>query len=179
MAELLDIVNKQDQVIGQMERAEVHKRGLTCRNVHICFVTPAGEIILQKRSLTKTSYPGRLTTTASGHVTSGESYVEAAVKEAFEETGIQITANDLRHLGTVHLRHVERPDYISDSMRSIFAYRFTGDVTDLQIEDGEGVGFVAMPISAFRTQVQAHPDQFTHSLADPAVQSLLDTLVIN
>lgn len=176
MAELLDIVDMQDQVIGQLEREEVHRRGLTCRIVHICFVTPTGDVILQKRSMTKASYPGRLTTTASGHVTSGESYQEAAVKETLEETGIQLTIDDLQYLGTIHLRHVERPDYISDAMRSIFAYRFTGDITDLKVEDGEGAGFVAMPINMLRTEALANPDQFAHSLTDPACQALLDTL---
>lgn len=179
MAELLDIVDAHDQITGQMERDEVHRRGLTCRIVHICFVTPTGDVILQKRSTTKASYPGRLTTTASGHVTSGESYQEAAVKETFEETGIQLTVDDLQHLGTIHLRHVERPDYISDAMRSIFAYRFMGDITDLKIEDGEGAGFVAMPISALREEALANPDQFAHSLTDSAIQSLLDGLSTN
>lgn len=178
MAELLDIVDEQDRIIGQMERAEVHRRGLTCRNVQVFFVTPAGEVILQKRSLAKKSYPGRLTSTASGHVTSGESHLEAAVKETLEETGVRLVATDLHHLGTVHLRDIERPDYISDSMRGVFTYLFTGDVADLQIEDGEGAGFVAMPFDIFRAETAANPDQFTHSLTSPAVLSLLDAFVL-
>lgn len=177
MAELLDIVDEQDQIIGQMERAEVHRRGMTCRNVQIFFVTPAGEIILQKRSLTKKSYPGRFTSTASGHVTSGESYLEAAVKETLEETGVQLAAVSLQHLGTLHFRHVERPDYINDSMRSIFGYRFEGTTADLKIEDGEGEGFVAMPLDTFRAKVATNPEQFTYSLSDPSVLSLLDTFM--
>ena len=177
MAELLDIVNEQDQIIGQMERAEVHRRGLTCRNVQIFFVTPAGEIILQKRSLTKKSYPGRFTSTASGHVTSGESYLEAAIKETLEETGVQLAATDLHHLGTVHLRHAERPDHISDSMRSIFAYRFPGTIADLQIEEGEGEGFVTMSFNVFHAEVKTNPDQFTYSLTHSTVLSILDAFV--
>lgn len=177
MAELLDIVDKQDQVIGQMERAEVHRRGLTCRIVHIFFVAPTGKIILQKRSLTKASYPGRLTSTVSGHVTSGESYLEAAIKEALEEAGLRLTAEDLHHLGTVHFRHEERPDYINDSMRSIFAYRFKGNMADLKIEEGEGMGFVILPLDVFRAKVATNPEQFTYSLSDPSVLSLLSTFV--
>lgn len=173
MTELLDIVDEQDQVIGQMERAEVHRRGLTCRNVQIFFVTPTNEIILQKRSLTKASSPGRLTSTASGHVTSGESYIEAAVKETLEEAGVQLAAHDLRHLGTVHSRHIERPDYISDFMRGIFAYRFDGDIADLKIEEGEGAGFVAMPLAVLRAEAQTNPERFTYSLSDQTVLSLL------
>jgi isopentenyldiphosphate isomerase len=50
MSEILDIVNDNDEVIGQAERDEVHRIGLVCRLAYVCFYTAGGEVILQKRS---------------------------------------------------------------------------------------------------------------------------------
>jgi len=99
MSEILDVVNDNDEVIGQAERDRVHREGLVCRLVYVCFYTTNREIILQKRSDTKKNDPGKLTTTVSGHVASGQSYAEAATRETVEESGIEVSAEDLKDLG--------------------------------------------------------------------------------
>ena len=72
MSEILDVVNENDEVIGQAERDEVHSKGLLCRLVYVRFYTTDGKVILQKRSASKKNDPGKLTTTVSGHVASGQ-----------------------------------------------------------------------------------------------------------
>jgi len=122
MSELLDVVNERDEVTGQAERDEVHRLGLVCRLVYLCFYTSSGDVILQKRSVTKKNDPGKLTAAASGHVAAGQSYLEAAVRETFEETGIQIQPNQLVNLGTVRVDYTQG-NYISNAMRAFFAYK--------------------------------------------------------
>lgn len=101
MSEILDVVNEHDEVIGQAERDEVHTVGLLCRLVYVCFYTAEGEILFQKRSATKKNDPGRYTTTVSGHVASRQSYLEAAVRETFEETGVKIEPQELQKIGVI------------------------------------------------------------------------------
>jgi len=165
MSEILDIVNGRDEVIGQAERNEVHRVGLVCRLVYVLFYTANGEIILQKRSMTKKNDPGKLTTTVSGHVASGQSYLEAAVRETFEETGVVIEANDLVSLGVVRADYVQG-DYLSYAMRGLFAYKFDGGISDLKVEDEDGAGFIALSIDEFERQVGAEPEKFAMVLAD-------------
>jgi len=181
MSEILDIVNDQDEVIGQAERDEVHRVGLVCRLVYVCFYTPNREVILQKRSLTKKNDPGKLTTAVSGHVASGQGYLEAAVRETFEETGIEVTADELVPLGAARADYVQG-DYISNAMRGVFAYEFKGNVEDLKVEDGDGAGFVSMPIDELEKQLNDQPEKFAVVLTDKvgrdlfaAVKKLLDT----
>lgn len=145
MSEILDVVNDQDEIIGQAERDEVHRIGLVCRLAYVCFYTANREIILQKRSTTKKNDPGKLTTTVSGHVVSGQDYLEAAVRETLEETGVEIEANDLTAMGVVRADYVQG-DYLSNAMRGLFSYQFDGNVSDLKVEDGDGAGFVTLPI---------------------------------
>jgi isopentenyl-diphosphate Delta-isomerase len=150
MAEMLDVVNQNDEVIGKAARDEVHQKGLTCRMIYVWFYTPDKKIILQRRSKTKKNHPGRLTTAVSGHVESGATYREAALREAFEETGIKIIANDLIEGGIVHARYDDEASegYISDGMRASFLYKFIGQFADLKIEDGEGAGFELWEVDA-------------------------------
>jgi len=85
--EWFDIVDAQDQVVGRERRAEVHRRGLRHRAVHVLVWDKAGRLFLQKRSLRKDSAPGAWDSSASGHVDSGEDYDACAPRELREELG--------------------------------------------------------------------------------------------
>jgi len=165
MSEILDIVNDQDEVVGQADRDEVHRTGLLCRLVYVWFYTSDGKVILQKRSQTKKNDPSKLTTTASGHVSSGQSYLDAAVREAFEETGVSISEQDLVDLGVVRADYTQGA-YVSNAMRGLFAYEFDGDIANLKIEDGDGAGFVTLSIDDLEAMLAAEPEKFATVLTD-------------
>lgn len=173
MSELLDIVNENDEVIGQAERDEVHSKGLLCRLVYVCFYTTDGKVILQKRSMTKKNDPGKLTTTVSGHVGSGQNYLDAAVRETFEETGIEITVNDLKDLGVIRADYVQGK-YLSYAMRGFFVYKFDGTISNLKVEDGDGAGFVGFHIDELEDRLQNKPDDFAAALIDEPGMKLIE-----
>jgi isopentenyldiphosphate isomerase len=56
--------------------------------VHIFLFNGAGEIYVQRRSDAKDRHPGKLDSSAAGHVDPGESYHETAMRELREEIGI-------------------------------------------------------------------------------------------
>lgn len=164
MSEILDIVNDDDQVIGQAERDRVHRDGLVCRLVYVCFYTANRKVILQKRSDTKKNDPGKLTTTVSGHVASGQSYLEAAAREAVEESGIEVAPGGLKSFGVVRADY-SQGEYLSNAMRGLFAYEFSGDASDLKIEDGEGAGFETVDIDEFASELNSNPHKFAAVLS--------------
>ncbi len=84
-AELLDIVNDDNQVMGQENRATVHQSGRWHRGVHIFLFTPDRKLIVQQRSLTRLQSPGALDCSVSEHLKAGESYFEAAMRGLREE----------------------------------------------------------------------------------------------
>ncbi|MBI4392610.1 MAG: NUDIX domain-containing protein [Euryarchaeota archaeon] len=88
LPEMFDIVDADDQVIGQASRAEVHRRRLLHRSVHVYVFNSKGELYLQHRSMKKDLYPGKWTGSASGHLGPGESYASAARRELKEELGV-------------------------------------------------------------------------------------------
>lgn len=83
--EIFDVVDEVDQVVKQATRAEVHKKGWPHRAVHIFVVNKSGDLFLQKRSALKDRHAGQWDSSAAGHLDAGESYLEAAKRELYEE----------------------------------------------------------------------------------------------
>jgi isopentenyl-diphosphate Delta-isomerase len=94
--EIFDIVNERDEVIGQLPRAQVHREGHKHRAIHVLVFNARRDIFLQKRSMTKDTFPGAWDSSASGHLDSGEDYDACAVRELREEIGLAIQAPPAR-----------------------------------------------------------------------------------
>ncbi|AJF64357.1 NUDIX domain-containing protein [Streptomyces vietnamensis] len=86
--EIVDVVDDNDRVIGRAPRGEVHARGLTHRCVFIRVRDAEGRTFVHRRTSTKLSYPSLYDMFVGGVVGAGESYDEAALREAEEELGV-------------------------------------------------------------------------------------------
>lgn len=91
---LLDVVDENDVITDAKPRKDVHQLGLLHREIHVWMFDEGKNIFFQKRGLHRTS-PGLFDATVGGHVNIGEDYIDAAVRETMEETGITIKAEDL------------------------------------------------------------------------------------
>ena len=142
MKSILNIVDVNDEIIGEKTREEIHKHGLLHREVHVYFVTPNHEVILQHRAKNKDTYPDLLDATVGGHVEIGDSYEETAIKETLEETGTKIKASDLIFIDKIK-KHSEDDvtKTINNSFRATYLYIYSGDIKDLKIEAGKSQGF--------------------------------------
>ncbi|PIY69522.1 NUDIX hydrolase [Candidatus Roizmanbacteria bacterium CG_4_10_14_0_8_um_filter_39_9] len=88
--ELFIVVDEQDNIKEFRTRGECHQnRNLIHRAVDVVLFNTKGEIAFQKRSMTKDTSPGFYSISASGHVSKGESYLQAAVREMEEEIGVR------------------------------------------------------------------------------------------
>lgn len=126
--ELLDVVDAQDRVIGVKTRGEIHARGLMHRAVHILLFNDAGQVFLQKRSLSKDENPGLWDTSAAGHVDSGEDYLGCAQREIHEELGIEAGT------GLEFLFKMEPCRETGNEHSQVFRYRHDGP---LRLHSGE------------------------------------------
>ncbi|MEW2623100.1 NUDIX domain-containing protein [Streptomyces sp. NPDC048106] len=86
--EILDIVDEHDRVVGQLPRGEVYDRGLRHRCVFIQARDAAGRLFVHRRTATKLVFPSLYDPFVGGVVGAGESYDEAALREAEEELGV-------------------------------------------------------------------------------------------
>ncbi|MFD3516585.1 NUDIX domain-containing protein [Streptomyces sp. NPDC058657] len=86
--EILDIVDENDEVVGQAPRGEATARGLRHRCAFIRVRDAAGRTFVHRRTATKLVFPSLYDMFVGGVVGAGESYDEAALREAEEELGV-------------------------------------------------------------------------------------------
>lgn len=98
MTEILDVVDEKDEVIGTATRKECHAQKLRHRGIQIFIINEEEDFFIQKRSEKKDVFPGLYEGGVTGHVLSGETYKQAAVRELKEELGIDVHENDLREM---------------------------------------------------------------------------------
>ena len=90
--EYLDIVDERGNPTGEtVSREEAHKNGILHRTAHVWVIRNADgrtEVLLQKRSDEKDSFPGMYDTSSAGHIPAGEEPLPSALRELSEELSI-------------------------------------------------------------------------------------------
>lgn len=94
--EMLDFVDENDAVIGQVSRTEAWQRGLPIRVVNAFLVNAAGLLWIPRRTQHKTMFPGCLDVSVGGHVAAGETYAAALARETREEINLDIALSEWR-----------------------------------------------------------------------------------
>lgn len=139
---MLNVIDEEGKIVGEATREEVHTKGLLHREIHVWFYTPKGEIIFQHRAKNKDTFPDMLDATVGGHVEIGSDFLETALKEIQEETGIIADKEDLILVKVVRANHTDPTTWrINNVIRKAFAYKYKGDFNDLKIEKGKSEGF--------------------------------------
>ena len=89
--ELLDQVDKNDNVIGTVWKSQAHKNpDIIHREAGIAVFNDCGEILLQQRSFSKVNGPGMWDISSVGHIVAGEDPKVGIARELYEELGINV-----------------------------------------------------------------------------------------
>ena len=89
--EMVDVVDKYNSVIGEAPRKGIHAKGnkMLHRAVHIFLMDSKNRLWIEKRGPNTDTMPLHYDCSAAGHVAKGETYEQAALREAAEELGIK------------------------------------------------------------------------------------------
>lgn len=98
------------------------------------------DLLLQKRSRGKDSYPGCYDISSAGHVQAGDEFLPSAIRELKEELGIEAREEDLEFAG-FHKGYMEDMFYgnmFRDSeVSAVYVYRKTVDADQLTLQKEE------------------------------------------
>ena len=85
MAEFLDIVDMTGTPTGEIvDRETAHREGILHRTSHLWILRRCNgvtEVLLQKRSKSKDSFPGCYDISSAGHIPAGIEWKESALRE--------------------------------------------------------------------------------------------------
>jgi 8-oxo-dGTP pyrophosphatase MutT (NUDIX family) len=100
--ELLDLVDINDLVIGNVLRSEVFDRQITnIRVVNLFLKNSLGQLWIPRRTAHKRLFPLCLDLSMGGYVASGETYAQALTREANEELNLDLNAIEFQLLGSL------------------------------------------------------------------------------
>jgi isopentenyldiphosphate isomerase len=88
--EIVDRVDDDNRVIGQIGKDDAHKTGAQHRGVTVLLVAPDGRVMFQRRAPNKKAFADRLDVSVGGHVKAGMTYEDTARAEITEESPVPI-----------------------------------------------------------------------------------------
>lgn len=138
--EYIDICDAQGQPTGvRCPRDQVHAQGLWHRTAHTWLMNETGCVLLQKRAQNKENYPGCWDISSAGHISTGESSREGAIRELREELGLSISVEQLHFLGESHGELIlQNGAYIDREYHDIFWVPLdTSSFNTFHFDDGE------------------------------------------
>lgn len=143
--ELFDILNEDGSRSGLVrERGVAHREGSLHPTVHTWIVRDKEkgkyDVLLQKRSANKDSYPGCYDISSAGHVDAGDDYLESAVRELKEELGLNVARAELEEAGRLRSQKEAvfhgRP-FRDNELSQIYVYRKPVEIQALSLQEAE------------------------------------------
>ena len=99
--ELFDTYHENGTPTGQSIAKNIaHSQGLWHKAVHIWIMNDKNQLLLQKRAANLQFFPNLWDISAAGHLTAGQTSIQGARRETFEELGINIQETQLELLFT-------------------------------------------------------------------------------
>jgi isopentenyldiphosphate isomerase len=139
MIELIDVLTPDGRPTGACKpKTDIHRDGDWHRAAHIWIVSLDGRVLIQRRSLRKENNPGLWDVSAAGHLSAGESAIDAAVRETFEELGLELKRDELKFVATLRESCVlNNNTYYDNEFHEIFLARRDVDIASLKLDPKE------------------------------------------
>jgi isopentenyldiphosphate isomerase len=148
-----------------ISRTAAHRKGIAHEGVHLWIVSFVGgvrHVVLQRRSLSKTLFPGYLDITVGGHVPFGTSEGKIE-KEAEEELGLELDSSKLLDLGYFRYEEITPEfDLFHREFQHLWLLHDDRPLSDYRFNDGEVDAVVSVPLTSFRAVLKG--SQFCEGL---------------
>ncbi|MDD3229818.1 MAG: NUDIX domain-containing protein [Oscillospiraceae bacterium] len=142
--EYLDIVDENGNPTGEtVARSIAHTQGIRHRTAHVWIFRKRNdklEVLLQKRSQEKDSYPGCYDISSAGHIPAGVDYIPSALRELQEELGISAQAEELIYCGQRRFSYenvFHGKPFVDNQVSNVYALWKDVEPKDLELQKSE------------------------------------------
>ncbi len=153
--EFFDVVDMNDKVVGRRPGSECVRLGILHRAIAIFLYDRRGLVYIQRRADRMEWYPDYWTVSVMGHVSSGETYEQAARREAREELGLDLEVAQVTKVETPEWRYGNK---IEHEYLAVFECTVSEPKITLSDESKEGE-FVRF--AEFVRMTKEKPEKFT------------------
>ena len=142
--EYLDICDENGMPTGSTVARDIaHRDGILHRTAHLWVVRKTGgkfQVLMQKRSMEKESFPGLYDTSSAGHIPAGVEPLPSALRELSEELGIDAGPEQLEYAGFFRIEYEKvfhgKPFHDNEAVW-VYVYREPVDITRLKLQESE------------------------------------------
>ena len=132
MEEMYDVYTRDGKWIGVKEKSFCHSEnpGVYHKPAWIWIINSKNEILIQKRAACKKNFPNKWDMPSAGHVDAGERPIDGAIRETFEEIGIQTSEKDYHFIC----------EYIWDEMfeiAQVYLLKLDVDINNFKLQEDE------------------------------------------
>jgi 8-oxo-dGTP pyrophosphatase MutT (NUDIX family) len=152
--ERFDLFDADGRPLGRTKaRGDVHRDGDWHRSVHVWVLlvgrpghSDEPRVLLQRRSLTKDSHPGKVDVSVAGHLRAGETPL-AVLREAEEEVGLALAESDLTPLGERRRVDVRPPHHVDREHQTVYLATTSRPLASLRPDPDEVSGLLVVRLS--------------------------------
>ncbi len=155
MIENVILVNEQDQELGLMEKMEAHKKGLLHRAFSVFVLNDKGELMIQRRALSKYHSGGLWTNTCCSHPRKGETPEEAAHRRMQEEMGFDCPIS--KTLEFTYKAELDK-GMTEHEYDHLFIGQFNGEP---KLNPDEAMDWRWVNVAVLEKDIQVHPEKYT------------------
>ena len=151
------LVDRDDNVLGYKEKVEAHKHPVPLHRAVsvIIYNKDHKEMLLQKRSSGKPTWPGYWSNAACTHPLPDEPYKDAAERRLFEEMGVKTDLNEI-------YKFIYKAKYDEvwgeHELDAVFTGEYDGKVDP---DPNEADGYKWMNIGKLKADVTVNPNLYT------------------
>jgi isopentenyl-diphosphate delta-isomerase len=149
------LVSLQDEEIGYMEKMEAHRLGLLHRAFSVFLFNSNGEMLLQKRALSKYHSGGLWTNACCSHPRKGETIEQAASRRTREELGCE---PELQKIHSFIYKATLDNNLTEHEFDHVLVGNYEGEM-NLNVDEVSEI--VYLPIQQIRQEMNDQPEQFT------------------
>ncbi len=169
---MIDVVTPGGEFTGKtLPRDKIHENGAWHRTVHIWVCDQKGSVLLQKRSAEKDSHPSMWDVSCAGHIESGDTSINAAIRELDEELGIAAEPGELYLLCTLPSTFVlQNGRFIDNEWVDVYLLRKDIASISLKLQKEEVEAVDLIPIDELENRILRKDPQL---VPHPAIHAAL------
>jgi isopentenyl-diphosphate delta-isomerase len=155
LMEKVILVDEADNVVGEMEKMEAHRKGILHRAFSVFVLDSTNRLLLQRRAHGKYHSPGLWTNTCCSHPRAGESIPQAAHRRLYEEMGFDCPLDSVFSF----IYQAKFDNGLTEHELDHVLIGFSDEIPQLNFEEVHEFKRISLPEVA--ADIKANPESYT------------------